>query len=196
MTMKCGSCFRCVEDWKDAKAKGLKPQGHLPLYSVKPRRGVKVKCIGAVRSEITPNSKACKDWEHRAVWNAKLRIESIKSRARRIVDVCIRVPIGRLRKPVRLIWRDTYDGATDRIIRNAEPECPHCGEMPHNTKRCVFCGQRFIQDEAVAKYNKPPEKVVLNCPRCGGENTLIGARAKCNGHFHGKCEKCGCELLE
>lgn len=198
MTIKCGSCFRCTEDWRDAKAKGLKPQCKpTPLYSMKPRRGVKVKCTSvSMGSEITLDSKACEHWEHRAVWNAKLRMEGIKSRARRIFDVCIRVPIGGLRKPVRLMWQDTYDGATDRIIRNAVPECPRCGEMPYNTKRCVFCGQRFIQDEVVAEYNKPPEKVVLNCPRCGGENTLIGARAKCNRHFHGKCEKCGCELTE
>lgn len=189
--MKCKSCFRCQEDWRDAKSKGLKPQCKpTPLYSMKPRRGVKVKCTSvSMESEITPDSKACKDWEYRAKWNAKLRMECIKSKARRIFDVCIRVPIGRLRKPVRLIWRDTYDGATDRIIRNAEPECPHCGEMPYSTDRCVFCGQRFIQDEAVAEYNKPPEKVVMNCPMCGGEKTLVGARAKCKKREDGKSER-------
>ena len=151
--MKCGSCFRCKEDWRDAKAKGLKPQSSpMLLYSLKPRRGVKVFCSDvSIENEITTTSKACKNWELRARWNAKLRMEEIKSRSRRIFEVCVRVPIGRLRKPMRLIWRDTYDGAADRIIRNAQPECPYCGEMPYSTKRCVFCGQRFIQDEAIAE---------------------------------------------
>ncbi len=195
--MKCKSCFRCQEDWRDAKAKGLKPQRPKPLYSAKPRPGIKLHCTGVmVEREITPNAKACKNWEHRAAWNTKLRMREIKSRARRIIDICIRVPIGGLRKPIRLMWNDVCDGATDKIIRNAEPKCPHCGEMPYSTVQCVFCGQRFIQDEAIAEYNKPPEKVVMNCPMCGGEKTLIGARAKCNGHFHGKCEKCGCEIME
>lgn len=195
--MKCGSCFRCVEDWKDAKAKGLKPQCSMPLYSMKPRCGVKVKCANvSMKSKITPDTKACKDWEPRALWNAKLRMEGIRSKARRFFDVCVRVPIGRLRKPVKLIWADDYDGRTDCIIHNAVPECPHCGEMAYSTKRCVFCGQRFIQDELTAEWSKPPETVKLNCPMCGGEKTLVGARSRINGHFHGKCEKCGCELME
>lgn len=195
--MKCKSCFRCLEDRRDVNAKGLNLQCRKPLYSAKPRPGIKLICTSVrIEKEITPNTKACKDWEHRAVWNAKLRMGEIKSRARRIIEKFILAPIGGLRKPVRLMWNDGYDSAEDKIIRNAEPQCPHCGEMPHSTERCVFCGQRFIQDETIAEYNKPPEKVVLNCPRCGGEKTLIGARAKFNGHFHGKCEKCGCELME
>ncbi len=76
------------------------------------------------------------------------------------------------------------------------PYCPSCGEMPYSTERCVFCGQKFIQDEAIAEYNKPPETVIMDCPVCKGNNTMIGAQAKCNGHFHGKCEKCGCKLTE
>lgn len=195
--MKCKSCFRCIEDWRDARAKGLKSQHSKPLYSKKPRRGVKVKCTNIrMEQEITPNSKACHNWGHRAVWNAKLRIGEIKSRAGRIFDVFIRAPIGTLRKPARLIWGDDYDSLTDKIIRNAVPICPHCGEMPYSTRQCVFCGQRFIQDEAVAEYNKPPEKVTRNCPHCGGEKTLVGSRSKINGHFHGKCEKCGCVIME
>lgn len=195
--MKCGSCFRCTEDWKDARAKGLKPQCKKPLYSAKPRDGVKVHCTGAyMESEITPNSRACRNWKHRAVWNAHLRLEDIKHNARRLFDICVRVPIGRLRKPVRLVWVDDYDVSTDSIIHNAIPECPHCGEMPYSTKRCVFCGQRFIQDDRTAEFNKPPEKEKLDCPSCGGKGTLIGTRAKINGHFHGKCEKCGCVIMQ
>lgn len=195
--MRCRSCFRCQEDWRDAKAKGLKPQCHKPLYSAKPRPGIKLHCTDVMTErEITLKTKGCENWEHRAVWNAKLRMEEIKSRARRIIDICIRVPIGVLRKPVRLMWSAAYDATTDKIIRNADPKCPRCGEMPYSTKRCVFCGQRFIQDEAVAEYNKPLEKVVLDCPFCHGVKTLVGTKARSNGHFHGKCEKCGRVIME
>ncbi|MCX4355910.1 MAG: hypothetical protein OSJ43_06750 [Oscillospiraceae bacterium] len=147
-------------------------------------------------NEITPKSQACKYFKHRTVWNAHLLIGEIKARARRVFDVCIRAPIGGLRKPVRLVWTDDYNFATDSIIRNAIPECPHCGEMAYNTKRCVFCGQRFIQDEHTAEWNKPSEIIKMNCPHCGGKNTLVGARSKINGHFHGECEKCGCRIME
>lgn len=191
--MKCGSCFRCTEDWRDAKAKGLKPQHPMFLYSAKPRNGVKVHCTDALMdAEITPNSKACKDWEHRSVWNFKLWFGDFKSAAKRR----IRVPFGRLRKPVPLLWKDTYDGMRDKIIPGGEPECPRCGEMPYSLQQCVFCGQRFIQDEVVKERSKPPETVKLNCPMCGGEKSLVGSRSRINGHFHGKCEKCGCVLME
>lgn len=191
--MKCGSCFRCTEDWRDVKAKGLNEQYTKPLCSAKPRKGVKVRCTDAcMKKEITPNSKACKNWEHRAVWNFKLWFRDFKSVAKRR----IRVPFGRLRKPVPLLWVDSFDGMRDIIIRGGEPQCPHCGDMPYSLQQCVFCGQRFIQDEAVAEYNKPPETVKLNCPMCGGEKTLVGARSRINGHFHGKCEKCGCAIME
>ena len=76
------------------------------------------------------------------------------------------------------------------------PYCPSCGEMPYSTERCIFCGQKFIPDEAIAEYNKPLEKATRDCPMCGGEKTLIGTIARSNGHFHGKCEKCGCEIIE
>lgn len=186
--MKCGSCFRCVEDWKDAKAKGLKGQYRKFLYSVKPRQGVKVRCTDVcVKREITPNSKACKNWEHRVLWNAKLWFEDFMSVAKRR----IRVPLGRLRKPVPLLWVDTYNGMEDKIIHNGAPECPHCGEMPYSTKRCVFCGQRFIQDEAIAEYNKPPEKVMMNCPMCGSEKLLSEQSQKLTDIFTGNVESAG-----
>lgn len=91
-------------------------------------------------------------------------------------------------EPVHIGWENNFDGTF--------PYCPSCGEMPYSTERCVFCGQKFIQDEIIAEYNKPPEKVTMNCPMCGGKNTLVGARAKSNGHFHGTCEKCGCVVME
>ncbi|MEZ3438611.1 MAG: hypothetical protein K1W18_07000 [Oscillospiraceae bacterium] len=97
---------------------------------------------------------------------------------------------------MKLIWADDYGGRTDGIIRNFVPECPHCGEMAYNTRRCVFCGQRFIQDERTAEWNNPSETVKRNCPFCGRENTLVGERSRINGHFHGTCKKCGHVVIE
>lgn len=90
--------------------------------------------------------------------------------------------------PVFIGWESSFGGTF--------PYCPSCGEMPYSTERCVFCGQRFIQNETIAEYNKPPETVTMDCPACKGKNTMVGARAKCNGHFHGTCEKCGCRIIE
>lgn len=42
----------------------------------------------------------------------------------------VKVKIGGLRKP-----RHVIDG-----------DCPYCNEIAYNSKRCLFCGQRFIDD--------------------------------------------------
>ena len=34
------------------------------------------------------------------------------------------------------------------------------------------------------------------CPSCGGKSTMVGARARSNGHFHGQCTVCGCVVME
>lgn len=86
-------------------------------------------------------------------------------------------------------WADGYDGGVS-------PQCPACGEMPYSTEQCIFCGQRFVQDEATVEYSKPPEEVRLDCIMCGGIGSLVGVRARYNGHFHGHCEKCGCTVME
>ena len=92
-------------------------------------------------------------------------------------------------EPVKIGWEESYDGVY--------PQCPTCGEMPYDLERCVFCGQRFIQeDERLQEYMKPPEEVRLDCLACGGKGTLVGHRAKSNGHFHGRCEVCGCSVME
>ena len=91
--------------------------------------------------------------------------------------------------PVKITWDVNFMGTY--------PECPSCGEMPYTCDRCFFCGQPFIQeDEKLQEYVKPPEEVRLNCFMCGGINTLVGVRAKINGHFHGSCEQCGARVIE
>ena len=76
------------------------------------------------------------------------------------------------------------------------PECPSCGNMPYSLERCVFCGQRFLPDALTEEWSKPPEEVRMDCPSCGGKSTMVGARARSNGHFHGQCTVCGCVVME
>lgn len=92
------------------------------------------------------------------------------------------------KRPRRIWWREDEDGCY--------PYCPACKEMPYSTKQCLFCGQRFVQDEMVAWYNTPAKKVELDCPICGGKGTLVGENARSNGHFHGKCTECGACVIE
>lgn len=96
-------------------------------------------------------------------------------------------PNGR-KDPVKIGWEESYGGIW--------PVCPSCGEMPYSTDRCTFCGQKFIQDEDIEAYNEPPEEVREDCFFCGGEKTVVGTRARSNGHFRGVCEKCGCIVQE
>lgn len=91
--------------------------------------------------------------------------------------------------PVKIGWEQSYDGVY--------PQCPACGEMPYSTERCVFCGQKFIQeDERLQDYIKPMPEERHDCLMCGGKGTVIGSRARSNGHFHGRCEKCGARIME
>lgn len=91
--------------------------------------------------------------------------------------------------PLKIGWSEEYGGVW--------PVCPACGEMPYSTERCVFCGQRFIQeDEQLQEYNKPMPEERRDCLMCGGKATVIGRRARGNGHFHGECERCGARVME
>lgn len=93
------------------------------------------------------------------------------------------------RQPARnLNWVSGYQ---DEKI----PVCPACGAATYSLERCIFCGQKFLPDERTEELKKPPETVRKTCPVCGGE-TMIGTHSRYNGHFHGKCEKCGARMLE
>lgn len=138
---KCENCFRYMEDWRDAENKGLKARHFRFMdYSYKPRPGVKPRCIMGKLGDKNP----CEYHEYRWTWNIKLWwkwrfMQSIGNWYR----VNIRVPLGSMRKPVPLKYKDYFDGMRDIIIPGAEPECPRCGEMPYSYEQCVFCGQKF-----------------------------------------------------
>lgn len=72
------------------------------------------------------------------------------------------------------------------------PTCPVCGEYLYHHERCVFCGQAIVQEDSVLQDFLTPSPTERHyCFCCGGEDTVVGSRAKVNGHFHGKCENCG-----
>lgn len=55
--------------------------------------------------------------------------------------------------PMRITWETGYHNT------GLWPRCPACGEMPYGLERCVFCGQKFIQDDPfLQEYAKPPEE--------------------------------------
>lgn len=195
MNRKCGTCFRFREDWRDAKKRGLEPRFTFRLdeYEKKPRRGVKCCCSSAhIHHEPKASDKACKHHQYRCTWNIRIWWDwHFKYELGRLVYKYINRPIGRLRKPLPLQWKDSFDGCRDIIIPNAEPVCPHCGEMPYSYTECQFCGQRFVQDEKTKEESKPPKVERLDCLMCGKPNAVVGTRAKTNGHFHGQCEECG-----
>ena len=41
-----------------------------------------------------------------------------------------------------------------------------------------------------------PEEERMDCPCCGGHDTMVGTRARINGHFHGRCTQCGARMME
>lgn len=93
------------------------------------------------------------------------------------------------KEPKPINWQTDYG---DCIA----PYCPSCGEMPYNLQRCVFCGQRFIQDERAKEWSKPPEVKRMDCFICGGKNTLEYTESRYNGHKHGECTACGMKFME
>lgn len=179
----CSSCFRYCENWRDAKAKGMRPVYYhgFAEYFYRPRPGVKLHALGINCPDddaLHPAYIACEYHEYRWIKNLKTWWEwHFKQSARGWYRKFIRVPIGGLRKPVPLEWRDSFDGMADRIIPNGEPICPRCGEMPYNYAQCAFCGQRFIPDDS------NPDKTAPQPPLKQGQPIIF---------TDGICPECGC----
>lgn len=179
---KCKSCFRYCESWRDAEAKGMRPvyyNGFAEYYH-KPRPGVKPHALGVncpIGDELRPNHPACEHHEYRWMQNVKVWWQwHFKQGVTEWYYKHIRVPIGGLRKPIPLEWKDSFDGMADRIIPNGEPVCPRCGEMPYSYDQCVFCGQKFLPDEVCTDKTAPQrelregEPIIFKdgiCPKCG-----------------------------
>lgn len=128
-----------------------------------------------------PEDIACDEYWDRAEHEAeeRKRNEEVEAKRKKMWSIYANKP------PVKLPI--VFDGY------GMIPECPICGEMPYSTEQCHWCGQRFIQDKEVEEYNKPDE-CEFECFVCGGK--IKGVRSKYNGHFHGKCEKCGLTIIE
>lgn len=147
---KCGSCFRYIENWRDAKSKGLEPRyNNFAEYYYKPRKGIIPQGMGVdCPKEINKNYSACEYHEHRLIANIKKWYTfHFMWKLKDWYRDKVRVPLGGLRKPIALKWQDYYEGRFDRIIKSGEPICPRCKEMPYSTEQCVFCGQRFTEED-------------------------------------------------
>lgn len=85
-------------------------------------------------------------------------------------------------QPSLIEWRTEY-GIT-------VPYCPSCGEMSYSADRCVFCGQRLI-DNREEKNRKPRFSGVIErqeglyCPKCGSN---VEDTSKLVSHMDGMLE--------
>ena len=108
-------------------------------------------CFRASGAVTFPANDCCSSY--RPKWAGRLSFKvflyrwRIKNTASRIWCQCVRMPIGSRRAPVAIGWQDAYNHETDSIDKDAYPECPYCGEMPHSMTQCQFCGQRFTKED-------------------------------------------------
>ncbi len=185
----CGSCFRYCEDTRDVETIGRKNyRGYDEMY-VQPRPGSKRRCTGVdCPDDADENTPACTYHEYRWWWNLKIWWKWHFRRG--IVHWWykhVRVPLGGLRKPVPLLFKDGYDVTKDTIIPNSEPICPHCGEYPYDDEQCVFCGQRFApeSDRDISRFAKmldsyatmfedsdPQKRALISASRAGTSAAL------------------------
>lgn len=90
--------------------------------------------------------------------------------------------------PILIKWETDFAGTM--------PVWPACGEMPYGLDRCIFCGQKFIKDERAKEWEQPQKVERMDCPVCGGKDTMEFTRSKYNGHKHGCCTACGTKFME
>lgn len=141
----CVSCAKLIENAKVARKKGLPPRKPIISgfrFSRRPRTDAPCACINVDNwdnDHICRDTPACKHYYPR--WRRNLEI--FRSCVAYYVELEVRNliirPIGRLRKPVKLNWVRDWGGLV--------PECPHCGEMPYSLTECVFCGQKFLEED-------------------------------------------------
>lgn len=64
------------------------------------------------------------------------------------------------------------------------------------SKACQYMGLEAVGTVKRSRnifYCMHPEET-LDCPNCG-QHTMTGRRAKSNGHFHGRCTRCGTRVI-
>lgn len=131
--------------------------------------------------DITPDHMAC-EWYWDKAEQEKLNQaanEAVEKRRKELWAIYAEL------EPVQLpIVSDGY---------GTIPMCPICGEIPQSTEQCYWCGQRFLQDDAVRAYNEP-EIIEMTCPLCGGKGKATVS--KYNGHKHFLCSDCHCKVIE
>ena len=148
-------------------------------------------------SEVTETSPACSlYWDNEEYKAEKKREEEERAeKIRKLHEETKNNP------PVKLQFVSSYDYRTDKIIPLSEPECPYCGEMPYSLEECVFCGTKFLQEDAdLVKYkeiNTGKKQEIMKCQNCG-HNTLRVSFFKQYGRWqvaHGECSSCGLRYI-
>lgn len=133
------------------------------------------------RADITPDDDACDIY-----WDRK---KMIAAEAKHYKE------IERRREELWSIYPDKVPVKLPIVFDGCGyiPKCPVCSEMPYSTKQCHWCGQRFIQDEETAEYEKPLT-AEGTCFICGKPVTMHISRY--NAHKSYKCEHCGVRMME
>lgn len=94
------------------------------------------------------------------------------------------------KNPVNVDWQIDYGMKM--------PYCPSCGEMAYSSDRCVFCGQKFIEEEEPQNKKEIIGATVdkdgnTTCDKCGGDKFSLVSHSDGADHFSYdyKCAKCG-----
>ena len=77
-------------------------------------------------------------------------------------------PNGR-KPPIKIRYQNDYGMMM--------PYCPACGDMAYSHERCVFCGQKFITEEAPRNKKEiigatEGEDGTLTCDKCGAHEAM------------------------
>jgi len=89
--------------------------------------------------------------------------------------------------PVDIKWVNDYGMMT--------PYCPKCNDMAYSTERCVFCGQKFNNNEPPEKNKRELSGVTEDgkCEKCGNDEFEMVAHADGADFYiyEYRCKKCG-----
>ena len=104
----------------------------------------------------------------------------------------LRVPCVReLRKGSTLKMDAAEQGTCDKY---AEPTAEELAEyeaaMEAAMQRQILVGH--VVRQVKQEHKGTNWRGVVDCPACGGKETLHMTHAACNGHVHGRCETAGC----
>ena len=102
---------------------------------------------------------------------------------------------GTLTKSGKL-WREKTDCTDEALIAVRDYLL---GELPEGKTTGGYEWMRAdgsIVELRVTVKAAQAEDEHMDCPCCGGHDTMVGTRARTSGHFHGRCTQCGARVME